>query len=181
MATTDTPFVGAALTSPTAVSQFRSEFDTFLYASVEEHGDGPMLSVLSALARLDVDPWQEAAKLSQMSRDKAAWRLAALIEALPGNPPTDIHCKVVATRLIALLPRQIAIGIKVPEKIPFAGSSANSRFGVALIILSAIFTAFLFGGGHLTEVHSPATQSAYLHSSAINKLNSAVRAPNVNK
>jgi hypothetical protein len=74
------------LTSPTSVSQFRSEFDAFLHAPVEERTDGPLLSVISVLARLDIDPWQEAANLARMSRDKAAWRLAALIKTLPGWP-----------------------------------------------------------------------------------------------
>ena len=42
----------------------RSDFNAFLYASIgEDRADGE-LSVVSALARLDVDPWQEAEKLS---------------------------------------------------------------------------------------------------------------------
>lgn len=40
------------------------EFDKFLCASIGEDRNGTMLSVLSALARLDVDPWQEAADLA---------------------------------------------------------------------------------------------------------------------
>jgi hypothetical protein len=39
LATTDAPLFGAALTSSTSVSQFSSEFDAFLYASVEERND----------------------------------------------------------------------------------------------------------------------------------------------
>jgi hypothetical protein len=42
------------------------EFDAFLYAPVDEEGNGVLLSVLSALARLDVDPWREAAELARM-------------------------------------------------------------------------------------------------------------------
>ena len=45
-----------------AVSAFgrKSEFDSFLCAPIGEERNGMLLSVLSALARLDVDPWQEA-------------------------------------------------------------------------------------------------------------------------
>jgi hypothetical protein len=43
------------------------------------------LSVLSALARLDVDPWEEAAKLSELPKDTAAQRLASFIVRLPGG------------------------------------------------------------------------------------------------
>jgi hypothetical protein len=36
------------------------EFDEFLRASIGEDRNGTGLSVLSAFARLNVDPWQEA-------------------------------------------------------------------------------------------------------------------------
>src|SRR5271165_2687878 len=58
------------------------EFDEFLCAPIGEDRNGTMLSVLSALARLDVDPWQEATSLARMPREAAAVRLSALIEAL---------------------------------------------------------------------------------------------------
>ena len=48
--------------------------------------DGEMpLSVLSALTRLDLDPWQEAAELSELPKGTATQRLAALIARLPGR------------------------------------------------------------------------------------------------
>jgi hypothetical protein len=50
------------------------EFDRFLFATVGEERNGMTLSVLSALARLDVDPWKETAALSSMPRDKARSR-----------------------------------------------------------------------------------------------------------
>ena len=43
-----------------------AEFDKFLGAPIGEGRNGTPLSVLSALARLDVDPWQEAASLARM-------------------------------------------------------------------------------------------------------------------
>ena len=47
-----------------------------------------LLSVLSALARLDLDPWREAAELARMPQQTARQRLTFLIEALPNQPPT---------------------------------------------------------------------------------------------
>ena len=64
-----------------------------------------LVSVLSGLARSDVDPWQEAAKLAQLPRDTAAERLAALIGALPDRATPYAESRTIATRLIALLPR----------------------------------------------------------------------------
>ena len=54
----------------TSVSQLGGEFDDFLFAPVGEEQNGMMLSVVSALARSDVDPWQEAAKLARLPRER---------------------------------------------------------------------------------------------------------------
>ena len=64
-----------------------------------------LLSVLSALARLDIDPWQEAAKLARLPGETATQRLAALIAELPDEPSADPDPVTIAARLIALLPR----------------------------------------------------------------------------
>ena len=60
-----------------------SEFNNFLFASIGEDRNGMLVSVLSGLARSDVDPWQEAAKLAQLPGETATRELAALIGALP--------------------------------------------------------------------------------------------------
>jgi hypothetical protein len=72
----------------------KGEFDEFLFAPIGEVKDDMPLSVLSALARLDVDPWHEAAKLSLLPRACAIQKLATLIAL----PETD------CARLVALLP-----------------------------------------------------------------------------
>ncbi len=82
-----------------------AQFDKFLYAPIREDRNGTPLSVLSALARLDVDPWQEAASLARMTRDAAAVRLTALIAALPDERTKDIPAKSIAADLVALLPK----------------------------------------------------------------------------
>ena len=63
------------------------EFEDFLFAPVGEDEHGMLLSVLSALARLNIDPWREAAKLAGMPVKTATERLASLIAALPDGPP----------------------------------------------------------------------------------------------
>jgi hypothetical protein len=64
------------------------------------------LSVLSALARLDVDPWEEAAKLSELPKDTAAQKLTPLIVRLPGGQWTQPDSGAIADRLIKLLPHR---------------------------------------------------------------------------
>lgn len=97
---------GIIVTPATSISFFRPEFDDFLYASIGADRNEMSLSVLSALARLDVDPWEEAAELSELPKKTAAERLASLIAQLPGGRWTQADSSATAVRLIELLPRR---------------------------------------------------------------------------
>lgn len=92
------------MTPAISISFFRPEFGDFLYAPIGADGGEMPLSVLSALARLDLDPWQEAAELSALPRGTATQRLAALIARLPGERWTLADSRAMADRLIELLP-----------------------------------------------------------------------------
>jgi len=80
-----------------------SDFDRFLFALIGEEQSGLPLSVLSALTRLDIDPWRETAELARMPKETAHQRLASLIATLPGPAPWP-EPAAIAARLIALLP-----------------------------------------------------------------------------
>jgi len=82
------------------------ELDPFLFAAVGEEVDGIPLSVLSALSRLDLDPRDEAARLSHLPNEAAADQLARMIARLPGRRWTAAETGRIAIRLIELLPRQ---------------------------------------------------------------------------
>ena len=45
----------------------RIDFDEFLYAPIGADASGNPVTLLSALARLDMDPWEEAANLARLS------------------------------------------------------------------------------------------------------------------
>ena len=114
----------ATTTYPGSSSALRSEFDSFLFASIGEDRNGMPVTVVSGLARSNLDPWQEAAHLSALPGSSAVDRLASLIAALPGKPSTHPEAHATATRLVGLLPR--ASG-------PFAGSSQPAQ-GLAAAI-----------------------------------------------
>jgi hypothetical protein len=88
----------------TPFSPVNSEFNDFLYALVGDEGNGMTLSVISALTRLDIDPWQEAARLSDLSKEKAVQALAPIIARLPGGQWADADTPNIAVRLAGLLP-----------------------------------------------------------------------------
>jgi hypothetical protein len=96
------------------LSALPSTYDDFLYAPVGESVNGALLTVLSVLARQNVDPWEEAADLSRMPHDTATQRLISMITASPSQP-SNANQTAVADRLIGLLQRRIVAGDVIPN------------------------------------------------------------------
>jgi hypothetical protein len=90
----------SAVTTP----RLGREFDRFLYASVGDDNNGMPLTVLSALARMDIDPWEEASKLTQLPPESAVMQLASLLGALRNASVAGRDPVRIAAPLIALLP-----------------------------------------------------------------------------
>lgn len=82
----------------------QSEFNAFLFAVVGEEKNGSELTVLSALARLDLDPWEEAARLSGLTEEAATAALSAAIHSLPGDRWKTSDARSIAGRLVGHLP-----------------------------------------------------------------------------
>ena len=83
-----------------------SELNGFLFADIGVDAVGMDLSVLSALAREGIDPWQEAARLARLPWMVAVDELAQLIAAMPDSTWPLPVARVLATRLVRLLPRR---------------------------------------------------------------------------
>jgi len=77
------------------------DLSLFLSAGIGVERSGMTLTVLSALARLDLDPWDEAGRLSKLSRREAADSFARSLATLPEMPH---RLRGTAARLVALLP-----------------------------------------------------------------------------
>ena len=91
----------------------RAEFDAFLFASVGEDKSGVEVTVLSALIRLGFDPWQEAARLSELPREAAAQTLASAFSLLPKDDWQIPQMAALAARLVDCLPRPGTLPIAV--------------------------------------------------------------------
>jgi hypothetical protein len=50
-----------------------SDLNAFLYAAVGREASGMTLTVLSTLARVEIDPWQEAGRLADLPA-AVAWQ-----------------------------------------------------------------------------------------------------------
>lgn len=80
-------------------------FDSFLYAGLGQDRAGNTVSVLSALARLGRDPWDEAAELSALSSAAAQARLQGLLARFLDVPAEARDPSATISRLVALLPQ----------------------------------------------------------------------------
>jgi hypothetical protein len=89
---------------PAQFSLIHSELNDFLFAPLGEEESGAPLSVLSALTRLNLDPWVEAARLSALPKEALMSALVALIALFPRERRTSSDVDEIAGRLAALLP-----------------------------------------------------------------------------
>ena len=132
------------------------EFDSFFFASIGEDRHGQPLSVLSALARSDVDPWEEAVALARMSRKKAKARLTALIAALPGEPIAALPLDAIASDLVALLPRANNI---VPRSLSDVRRSENVQAWLGLSVLVVLTAMALIISAPQSQGPGPSANS----------------------
>jgi len=124
-----------------SISALEPEFDGFLYAPIGEDRNGEPLSVLSALARENVDPWEEAAMLARLPDKAAIAKLAAVIAALPSGPGSGADPKATAARLIALLPRRGAIKVTPQTGLPAAMSARRRPYAAYVLMFVVVIVA----------------------------------------
>ena len=110
-----------------------------------------LLSVVSALARLDLDPWQEAAKLARLPEETATRRLTSLIETLPNDEPGR-DPPTIAARLIRLLPRPAGPSAALRMSLPGIGATRKSPALVYAILLVVVLSTQWIAASH----HPPA-------------------------
>lgn len=128
------------MTPAASVSFFKPEFQDFLYAPLGAFRDEMPLSVLSALARLDIDPWNEAAELTELPIDAAEERLASLLARLPGGCWAQAESRTIVSRLVQLLPRRGVPKVPPPEQSQ-ARSNLTGPVVVKRLIIAALAVA----------------------------------------
>jgi len=125
---------------PAEFSLLDSEFGDFLFATVGEEKAGMPLSVLSALTRLGIDPWLEAARLSDLPKDFAIATLSGVIARLPVGRWELSETRGIAARLIEFLPERGSVAGADP-----VGAARRLR-GPAVWLIFVILGAVAFLG-----------------------------------
>jgi hypothetical protein len=133
--------LGPEALSPNAAKTLipTARYNDFLFAPIYEEANGTALTVLSALARLDVDPWEEASRLAAMPKANAAGALVAMLDLIPDGRWSKSELEKIAARLAQLLPQ-------TPERatiVSTAGtklSALQQGFWVAWLVLTLVMS-----------------------------------------
>jgi hypothetical protein len=126
------------MTLPARFSLLHSDLNDFLFAAVGDEANGMPLNVVSALTRLGVDPWAEAARLSALPKAAAVATLAPMIARLPICRPLPSDDWAISHRLVALLPRAGQTAPSSPER---EVAKDRRRLQAALIVAALILAA----------------------------------------
>ena len=121
-----------------SLSPHPPDFEQFLYSPVGEDRNSNVVTVLSALARLDLDPWAETAALVSLDDSAARARLAQLLSQLRDVPALKRNAGQVARDLSLLLPDR-----RVPDPRPSEKTLAQGQ-PVTIIVIWSILALVLF-------------------------------------
>jgi hypothetical protein len=136
----------------TSLLNAKSELDSFLFAPIGEDKKGTVVSVLTAFARLDFDPWQQASNFARLPKEAAKTQLAAMLAGLPGMSLSGPEPGTVAARLVALLPGPTRLA--APSRAAWLGiapqtASPSPKSMIPIAIFLALSIAFqLFAASH---------------------------------
>jgi hypothetical protein len=122
------------VTGASVLTPHPPEFERFLYASVGDDRNGYAVTMLSALARLGFDPWNETAELIPLGREVAAERLGILLSKFRDVPALEHDHKKVGRELSKLLPERLSTRGQTGAAWGMTSGTANRNSGPSGII-----------------------------------------------
>ena len=142
------PRNGMTMADPNVLNPHPPEFDRFLYASVGEDRNGYVVTVLSTLARLGLDPWKETAELVALGRVAARSRLGTLLARFRDVPTLESDHVRIARDLSQLLPDGPTPGIlkRAASTVAIGRQGTSGAIWAVLAIIFVLFQMFMVGG-----------------------------------
>jgi hypothetical protein len=140
-------------------STLNASYEDFLFAPVCEDANGMRLSVISALARTNVDPWEEATRLAAMPKAIAEKTLLSILDLVSGRSWKSPEAAAIAARLVRLLPQS-------GEAAPMAAAgTVNAAPGIAKVLNLQnnywwLWVAMALAMSFMTPHHQAGTSSA---------------------
>ena len=135
------------MAKPNVLNSHPPEFERFLYASVGEDRNGYVVTVLSTLARLGLDPWNETAELVTLGRDAAQARLGTRLARFPDVPTLESDHRRVARDLSQLLPDSSTPGTlkRAASTVAVGRPGTSGAIWAVLAIIFVLFQMFMVG------------------------------------
>jgi hypothetical protein len=130
----------------------RPDLDKFLFAEVGAEQNGAPLSMVSALTRLGLDPWEEAGRLSSLGKREAVEQLARLIAELPGSGRSLAEAREMADGLVEQLPKHDSNPTSRPSparrqyRWPTAFPQSKFMVFCVVVAIAALVSVVLHGG-----------------------------------
>jgi hypothetical protein len=112
-------------------SLLHSDLNDFLFAAVGDEPNGMPLNVISALTRLGMDPWEEAARLAALPKALAA-ESGADDRPIADRSTIDFGYLTVSHRLVELLPMT---GKAAPSNRDQTVANDKRYFGALILLL----------------------------------------------
>ncbi len=135
------------MAEPNVLNPHPPEFERFLYAPLGEDRNGYVVTVLSALARLGLDPWNETTELVKLGREAAGARLGLLLSRFRDVPALGRDHGAVAQQLSLLLPAAPALRSFTRTGATAANGPAVSSGTIwAILAFAVILVQMLFFG-----------------------------------
>jgi hypothetical protein len=119
-----------------------------------------LLSVVSALARMNIDPWEEATRLAAMPTASAEQTLVSTLALASDRSWGPSEAETIAARLVRLLPSPQRRGPTTATTTETAGTRGQRVFWIALLVLA--IAMWLFWSQRATNTDagtSPSTSS----------------------
>jgi hypothetical protein len=121
-----------------------SRYDEFLFASICEEANGMRLSVVSALARMNVDPWEEATRLAAMPSTIAERTLISTLGLASDRSFDPSQAESIAARLVRLLPQRQQPQRQQQRRSAAAATTEAARTEAARIGRQRVFYWMMF-------------------------------------
>jgi hypothetical protein len=87
-----------------SINSYDVQFDSFLYAVILEEESGASLTMLSLLARADMDPWEEAANYARSPGPATVAELSRHLALVMSDSCSPARIRSEAVMLLSLLP-----------------------------------------------------------------------------
>jgi hypothetical protein len=125
----------------------RADLNDFLFSPIANDANGMHLTVLSALARSGVDPWEEAARLASLTRDCAAQTIVQMLVHVPNGPSPGDQTENMAARLVAQLHSPATAKLRpVSSTVPASrGDEQTPPFSFSTLPVPVKATIYLLG------------------------------------